>query len=142
PAPTLPWRGRGLRLPWSQWVAVPALAAALMLCTLCALRPKLTLLAVLLVVVVVCVWARPALAAYLLIALTPLTAGINRGSALPVLRPQEAIALLAGTTLAARGVVRWRTGRLPKLRLHRLEWALVLMAGTRWLGRALLVALR
>jgi len=130
PAPTLPWRGRGLRFPWSQWVAVPALAAALMLGTLCALRPKLTLLAVLLVVVVVCVWARPALAAYLLIALTPLTAGINRGSALPVLRPQEAIALLVGTTLAARGVVRWRTGRLPKFQLDRLEWALVLMAVT------------
>jgi putative peptidoglycan lipid II flippase len=130
PAPTLPWRGRGLRFPWSQWVAVPALAAALTLGMLCALRPKLTLLVVLLAVVVVCVWARPALAAYLLIALTPLTAGINRGSALPVLRPQEAIALLVGTTLAARGVVRWRTGRLPKLRLDRLEWALVLMAVT------------
>jgi hypothetical protein len=109
-------------------VAVPALAAAVTLGMLCALRPKLTLVVVLLVVVVVCVWARPALAAYLLIALTPLTAGINRGSALPVLRPQEAIALLVGTTLAARGLVRLRTGQLPKLRLDRLEWALVLMA--------------
>ena len=130
PAPYLPWQGRGLRFPWSQWVTVPALAAAVTLGMLCALRPKLTLVAALLAVVVVCVWVRPALAAYLLIALTPLTAGINRGSALPVLRPQEAIALLVGSTLAARGVVRLRTGQLPKLRLDRLEWALVLMAVT------------
>ena len=106
------------------------MAAAVALGGLCALRPKLTLVLVLGVALMVCVWARPALAAYLIIALTPLTAGINRGSAVPILRPNEAIAFAVGATLAARGVVRWRTGRLPKLRLDRLEWALVLMAVT------------
>jgi hypothetical protein len=128
PSPALPWRGRGLRFPASRWVAAPALAGAAALGGLCALRPLLALAAALLAALAACVWARPAVAAYLLIALTPLTAGINRGSALPVLRPQEAIALVVGGTLAVRGVVRLRTGQLPGLRLDRLEWALVLMA--------------
>jgi len=44
-------------------VAVPALAAAVTLGMLCALRPKLTVVVVLLVVVMVYVWTRPALAA-------------------------------------------------------------------------------
>ena len=79
---------------------------------------------------VIWVWARPAVAAYLIIFLDPLTAGIDRGSAVPILRPNEAIALVMGLTLAARGLVRLRTGELPRLRLDRLEWALVLMAVT------------
>jgi hypothetical protein len=128
PSPALPWMGRGLRFPTSRWLAAPTLAGAVTLGWLCALRPLLMLGAALLVALMVCVWARPALAGYLLIALTPLAAGINRGSALPVLRPHEALALLLGATLATRGVVRLRTGQLPKLRLDRLEWALVLMA--------------
>ena len=83
---------------------------------------------VVLAALVAAVWARPALAACLLIFLTPLTAGIDRGSALPVLRPQEALAVVLGGTLAARGVVRLRTGQLPRIRLGPVEWALVLMA--------------
>jgi murein biosynthesis integral membrane protein MurJ len=130
PSPALPWRGRGLWFPGSRWVFGPALAGAVTLGAMCAIRPKLTLVVVLGLVLVVCVWARPALAAYLIIFLDPLAAGINRGSAVPILRPNEAIALLMGLTLAARGLVRLRTGGLPKLRLDRLEWALMLMAVT------------
>ena len=142
PAPVLPWRGRGLRFPGSRWLTGPALGAAVTLGVLCALRPKLAIVFALGVALVVCVWARPALAAYLIIALAPLTAGINRGSAVPLLRPNEAITFAVGATLAARGVVRWRTGRLPKLRLDRLEWALVLMAVTSSLMPLLWMAVR
>jgi putative peptidoglycan lipid II flippase len=130
PSPALPWRGRGLWFPGSRWVSGPALAGAVTLGVMCAIRPKLTLIVVLGLVLVICVWARPALAAYLIIFLDPLTAGINRGSAVPILRPNEAIALLMGLTLIGRGLVRLRTGGLPKLRLDRLEWALLLMAVT------------
>jgi putative peptidoglycan lipid II flippase len=63
------------------------------------------------------VFARPAIAAYLLIFFTPLTAGIDRGTLLPVLRPNEALAALVGVALAVRWVVRLRTGgvRLPRM---------------------------
>ena len=134
PSPALPWKGRGLRQAGSRWTAVPAAAAlgvlggAVGLGMLSALRPLLAVVFAVLAVLVAAVWARPALAACLLIFLTPLTAGIDRGSALPVLRPQEALAVVLGGTLAARGVVRLRTGRLPRIRLGPVEWALVLMA--------------
>jgi hypothetical protein len=130
PSPALPWAGRGLRIRSSRWLAAPAVIGAVALGGLCALQPLLAVGVVLVVAVAACVWAWPALAACLIIALTPLTAGINRGSAVPVLRPNEAIALLLGVTLAARAVVRMRTGQLPKIRLDRLELALVLMAVT------------
>jgi putative peptidoglycan lipid II flippase len=128
PAPVLPWRGRGLRFPGSRWLAGPALAGAVTVGVMCALRPKLTIALALVAVLLICVAARPALAAYLIIALAPLTAGINRGSAVPILRPNEAITLTVGAALAARGLVRMRTGRLPRLRLDRLEWALLVLA--------------
>ena len=63
---------------------------------------------------------REALAAYLIISITPLTAGIDRGLAIPLLRPSEAVAALVGGTLAARGLLGWRTGRLPRPRLDRV----------------------
>ncbi len=136
------WAGLGLRYRSSRWVAAPALIGAVGLGGLCALRPLLAVGIVLLVALVVCVWARPALAAYLLIALTPVTAGINRGSALPVVRPNEALALVLGATLATRGVVRLRTGQMPKLRLDRLELSLLLMAVTSSLVPLLWMAVR
>ncbi len=128
PSPALPLRGRGLRYPASRWVAVPAVTGAAVLGVACTLRPLLAAVLVVLAVLVAAVWVRPALAACLLIFLTPLTAGIDRGSALPVLRPQEALAVVLGGTLAVRGVVRMRTGQLPRFRLGPVEWALVLMA--------------
>jgi len=79
---------------------------------------------------VVWVWIRPAVAAYLLIALTPLTAGIDRGRVLPVLRPYEALALVVGGALAVRGVVMMRTRDITSLRLGRVELSMVLMALT------------
>jgi hypothetical protein len=76
------------------------------------------------------VCARPALAAYLLIGVTPLTAGIDRGLAVPLFRPSEALALLVGGALAARGVARLRTGGFPTLRLDRVELSMILLAVT------------
>jgi murein biosynthesis integral membrane protein MurJ len=131
PSPaTLTLDGTRLRRRSGNWLAVPSLAAALGVGALTALHPTRVLIALLVLALAACVWARPPMAAYLVIALTPLTVGISRGSALPLIRPNEAIALLAGATLAARGLVRLRTGRFPRLRVDRVEVAMLLMAVT------------
>lgn len=74
------------------------------------------------------VFVRPAVAAYLLIFLTPLTAGIDRGTLLPVLRPNEALAVLVGVALAVRWVVRLRTGGVRLPRMNSLDGAFIGLA--------------
>jgi hypothetical protein len=74
------------------------------------------------------VWVRPATAAVLVIAVTPLVAGIDRDRLVPGLRPNEALVVFVATVLALRAVVRWPVGRTLTVRLSRVEWALVAMA--------------
>jgi len=93
-----------------------------------ALAPLYALVALLLLGLVASVWRWPPLGAFLIIGLTPLTAGINRGSALPFLRPNEAIVVIAGVVLMARGIVLLRSGRLPRLRLGAVEASIVVLA--------------
>ena len=118
----------GLRLPSKLWLLGPGLLVAVGVGAGVALAPLPALLVLPLILVVACVWRWPALAAYLVIGLTPLTAGINRGAALPLLRPHEALALLVGLILAMRGIVRLRTGQMPKLRLDAVDVSMVLLA--------------
>jgi hypothetical protein len=115
-------------LPSNRWLLGPALLVAAGVAAGIALDPLKALLALPLMVIVACVWKWPALAAYLVIGLTPLTVGISRGAVLPLLRPNEALAVLVGVVLATRGIVQLRTGHLPKLRLDRVEVSMVLLA--------------
>ena len=114
------------RLP-DRWLIGPAFLAAAA-GALAMIGPLKALAAVLTVTVIACVWRRPVLGAYLVIGLTPLTVSVNVGHALPLVRPNEAIDLLVGAALAARGLVMARTGELPRIRLDRVEVAMVLMA--------------
>lgn len=70
------------------------------------------------VALVTAAFLHPPIAAYVLISTTPLIAGMDRGAVLPLLRPNEAVALLLGAALAARGVLRLvhQGCRLPRLR--------------------------
>jgi putative peptidoglycan lipid II flippase len=78
--------------------------------------------------IAVWVYLRPAVAAYLLIFLTPLTAGIDRGTVLPVLRPNEALAALVGVALAARWLFRVRTGSVRLFRIDAIDASLIGLA--------------
>ena len=109
------------------WLAVPVLLAAAGTGAATALGPEKAVAAVLVLVVAACVWRWPVLAAYVVIGLTPLTTGLSISS-LPLIRPNEALDLLVGLVLVARGLVRMRAGALPRPRLGRVELALVLVA--------------
>jgi len=58
--------------------------------------PLIALLLVAIGGLAVWVVVRPSVAAYALTVVTPLTVGIDRGAAIPVLRPNEALAAVVG----------------------------------------------
>ncbi len=74
--------------------------------------------------------AHPPVAAYALIGITPLVAGIDRGRLLPVLRPAEALALALAGALIVRGALQVRTGRVPRIHLSRVDVSILLLAFT------------
>ena len=79
-------------------------------------------------VIVIAVFRNPAVAAYMAIFITPLVAGIDRGSVIPFFRPNEAVDLLVGGALFARNLIKMRSGNLPRFHLDRFEWAFAIMA--------------
>jgi hypothetical protein len=114
---------------WIGWFLPPALLiVAVGVGGISALGPKTSLAAGIGISVLALVYSRPALAGYLVVGLTPLLAGIDRGQAVPFFRPSEAIALVVGLALAARALVGLQTGSKPRLHINRIEVAIVLMA--------------
>lgn len=73
---------------------------------------------------------RPAVAAYVLIIATPLTAGIDRGLLIPLLRPNEALALLVGGALFLRWLPNVLAHRPQKIRLRITDATILAMALT------------
>ncbi|MGI9098559.1 MAG: hypothetical protein ACR2H2_08745 [Solirubrobacteraceae bacterium] len=115
-------------------LVLPALAAAAALAgTLAAVAPpKLVLAAALALAVVLAVALHPPVAAYLLLATTPLLAGLDRGLVLPLLRPHEAVAVLVATGLVAHLVLRAaaREPALLRLSFGRVDVAILVLALT------------
>ena len=60
--------------------------------------------------------------------MTPLFVGINRGSAIPVLRPTEALAALVGAGLAVRGITLALARGLPRVRPTMLDVSVLVLA--------------
>jgi hypothetical protein len=77
--------------------------------------------------VLIVVGLRPHAGAYLLLALTPLLAGVDRGSAIPLLRPTEALAALVGAGLIARGVLMSLASGFPRIRPSRMDLAILVL---------------
>ena len=83
------------------------------------------LVAVMLIATVV--W-RPQFGAYILIAITPLVAGIDRGVAIPVLRPNEALLFLVAVAMVIRMLGSERPDAVRWPPFDRLTVAILLMA--------------
>ena len=120
------WDERLLRHPRGRWLIGPVLLGSALAGTATTFGPRKAIAALAVLALIACVWRWPVLAAYLAIGLTPLT--VNLEIHLPLIRPNEAIDLLVGATLAARGLLAVRTGQLPRIRLNRIELAMVAMA--------------
>jgi hypothetical protein len=95
---------------------------------LAAESPRIALGGTAVLLLAACVWARPELAGYLVVGVTPMVAGIDRGTAIPVLRPNELLYFVLAATLVTRALVLMRTGDGPRVRLTAVAWSLLLMA--------------
>jgi len=84
--------------------------------------------AVLVLVLIVTIY--PASGAYLLLAVTPLVAGIGRGVVVPIVRPNEALLLLVvfGLLLHLLVTPAWGRRKTASLYFHRFDGAIVLLA--------------
>ena len=102
-------------------VAVGALAGV---------KVKYAVLAVIVIGTIGWVIARPAVAAYLLIFLTPLVVGINAGAVIPVLRPNEALIVLFGAAVGLRWLAGVRTGDIRWPRMDRVDASLIALGVT------------
>jgi hypothetical protein len=118
--------------PIAREMLFPAVATTVAACVIGAIvphvPPTLVIAGVLASLLVAAVALHPPIAAYTLLGATPLVAGIDRGSIIPVLRPSEGLALLVGAGLAVRGVARIAQHGIPKLTLRSADASIVLIA--------------
>ena len=84
---------------------------------LAGIKIKYAVIAVVAIGIIAWVMARPAVAAYLLIFLTPLIVGLNDAVVVHALRPNETLMGLLGLAIGLRWLIRVRTGevRWPRI---------------------------
>jgi murein biosynthesis integral membrane protein MurJ len=97
---------------------------------LAGVKIKYSVVAVLAIGIAGWVIARPAVAAYLLIFLTPLIVGLNDAVVISALRPNETLMAWLGVTIGLRWLTRVRTGEVRLPRLGGVEWSLIALAIT------------
>jgi hypothetical protein len=112
------------------WIGLAALAAAVAIAPLAAASPTMTVVGVAAVALAGAVALHPQLAAFALVGVTPLIVGIDRGLVIPVLRPNEALALVLAAGLFARVVGKILVGRPFRPRLGRVDLSILALAVT------------
>jgi len=105
------------------------LLAPLTVGALAAIEIKYAVAAVIAIGIIGWVMARPAIAAYLLIFLTPLIVGLNV-AAIPLVRPNEALMIVLGMALGLRWLVRVRTSEIKLPRIDRVDISLIALGVT------------
>jgi hypothetical protein len=96
---------------------------------LLAVTAPVTCLALLLgAVLAAAVWQRPAVAAYVIVGVTPLVVGIDRGRLVPQMRVNEALVFFLVAVLCVRAMVRLQPGDRIVLTLDPMSRALVWFA--------------
>lgn len=116
-----PLKGRGV----ATWLT--ALLILFLLGPVLAVAPLVGVVAITALTLLVVTFLHPPVAAYVLLAATPLVVGINRDAVLPLLRPNEALALLFGFALVARGLVQLAQGQALRVRLRTTDGAILLL---------------
>jgi hypothetical protein len=119
------------RLISGQWPApatVPLAIGALGLGAAVTVQPLLAVAGAVALLAIAVVAVRPVLGVYGLLVLTPLTAGIDRGTLIPVLRPNEAVCGIVAAGLILRWLVNLRSVRDIRLRVDPLLMAIVALA--------------
>ena len=92
--------------------------------------PLMAILTVGAVILGVLVCLYPPLAGHVIVGVTPLIAGIDRGTLIPFFRPNEVLAILVGGALIARNVPRIVVDGFPRFRLRRSDLSILLLAAT------------
>ena len=120
---------RGLLL----WVAAIAGLTALALAagaTAALVPPRLVIALIAALAVIALVAVHPPAGAYLLLALTPVLAGLDRGTLLPLLRPHEGLALLIVAGFVLHVAIQWAAREPVHLRFPfgPVDRAIVLLA--------------
>jgi hypothetical protein len=106
------------------------LLAPVMVGALLNVKVKYALLAVVVLAVIGLVIARPVIAAYSLVLLTPLVVGINAGAVVPVVRPNEALIALFGLAISLRWLWGLRSGGFRWPAIGRVDATIIALAIT------------
>ena len=112
------------------WVDVAVLVLCLAIGALAGVKPKDALILTAVFILSGLVVARPATAAYLLIFLTPLIVGLDVGSVVPLVRPNEALLALFAVAIAVRWLARVRTGDRQWPKLDGVDFSLIALCLT------------
>lgn len=111
-------------------VDVALLLVCLAAGALLGVKLKYALMLVVVAIIGGLVMAKPASAAYILIFFTPLIVGVNAGSVIPLLRPNEALMVLFAAAIAVRWLATVRTGDRRWPRLDGIDLSLIALGVT------------
>lgn len=126
----------------NRWIDIVLLLCPLGIGALAAIDVKYAIVVVMGTGLGILVMARPVAAAYLLIFLTPLVAGISAGTVVPLLRPTDALVVLLGVAVGLRWLVRARTGAIRWPKIGRTDLCLVALGAASSVLPLMMMAIR